>query len=302
MYSEFCGSFNISRKWPATLENIRAFVTWALSRKKLKPSTVKSYISSISTAQEMSGIKHEKYLSDKGIISALKGAENISFLEGEENISRLAMNIHLLNIFGHRLELENWSEFSKQTVWAAAKLSFFTSCRMGEILLQKECEFDAKTTLLWGNVKFMDKEEAIVYLPYTKTTGFKGAILDVFPSGVDSNCPVKALERLKKLAIENGSFDEGKPVFAFKSGKFLTMATFNKMLSNLLSDFEDERNKISCHSFRAAIPSAIASCPDKFKVSEVREWGRWATDTYKRYTRQERDSKRILFNKILSML
>jgi hypothetical protein len=46
------------------------------------------------------------------------------------------------------------------------------------------------------------------------------------------------------------------PVFRFGTGKNLTMSQFNSTLSSLLSDIcQPGISTITCHSFRAGIPS-----------------------------------------------
>ena len=60
---------------------------------------------------------------------------------------RLSMNIYLLEILSHRLSELSWSEFSKQIFLTACSLSFFTACRMGEIVPALERSFDPATTL-----------------------------------------------------------------------------------------------------------------------------------------------------------
>ena len=91
------------------------------------------------------------------------------------------MSIDLLKILGHKLSKLDWSDFSKQVMWTACSTSFFTSCRMGEILSPQEKKFDCSSTLLWANVKFLEKKEILILIPYSKTTGFKGKLLDIFP-------------------------------------------------------------------------------------------------------------------------
>ena len=173
------------------------------------------------------------------------------------------MSIDLLKILGHRLSKLDWSDFSKQVMWTACSTSFFTSCRMGEILSPQEKKFNCSSTLLWANVKFLEEKEILILIPYSKTTGFKGKLLDIFPLKDKTLCPASALRRLKKLSISNGTFCENKPVFAYKSGKFLTKATFNTWLAEVLKDFVDKSHRITGHSFRSAIPTALSSHPDE---------------------------------------
>ena len=120
---------------------------------------------------------------------------------------------------------------------------------MGEILSPVEKSFDPKTALLWENVNFLENKEILLYVPYSKTTGFKGKFIDIYPIQKSKLCPALALIRLKKMAEKEGVWEEGKPVFTFKSGKFLTKVKLNFWLSNLLFDFTDENHKITGHLF-----------------------------------------------------
>ena len=257
---------------PLKIENVRAYVTWALTDGHLKPSTVESYLSSISLAHSLAGFNTENFAKDKCIQLLLKGSENVFYLSNEITPSRLAMNIHLLKLLSHRINATGWEPMSKQIVWTACTVCFYCSCRMGEILSENKSNFDPKTTLKWQDIRFLEENEIIMYVPYTKTTGLKGAVMNIFPTN-DTTCPVAALTTLKTMRKKCNSFDPKKPVFQFKSGIFLTVKTMNELLEKLLKDFNSGKQKISCHSFRAAIPSAIASHPDKITVEDVKEWG-----------------------------
>ena len=170
---------------------------------------------------------------------------------------------------------------------------------MGEILSLVEKNFDPKTSLLWENVKFLENKEILLYIQYSKTTGFSGKFIDIYPIQNSKLCPASALIRLKKMAEKEGVYEKGKPVFTFKSGKFLTKEKLNFWLSKLLSDFSDENFKITGHSFRAAIPSLLAAHPDISSVKEIKEWGGWSSDSYGLYTKSKRDERKTLFDKIV---
>ena len=193
----------------------------------------------------------------------------------------------------------NWSDYSEQIFWRAASISFFTSCRMGELLPDFEKGFDPKTTVLWQNVKFLREKEAIIYVPFCKTKGFKGKIIYIYHLRNYAKCPIAALDKLRKLAIENDLFDPTRPVFTLKSGKIFTKNAFNKGLEFLLEDFCDENHKITRHSFRAAIPTLISSIPDKCTVTELKEWGSWESNSFRAYEKDEREKKRMLFKKFV---
>ena len=122
-------------------------------------------------------------------------------------VERLPMNPHLLEVLGHRVSELDWNEFSKQVFWTACVVSFFTSCRMGEILPSDKKGHDPDTTLLWKNVKVLNDKEILLFVPYSKTTGFKGKLLDIYPLANDYRCPSAAMLRLKKLAEKKGIWD-----------------------------------------------------------------------------------------------
>jgi len=300
-YKNFCQLSGNSYALPISIEQCRAYVTWAITEKKLKPGTVENYISSLSTAHSLSGLHCDSFSKDRCIQLLLKGAENLILLGNPHTNVRLAMNIHLLRLLGHRIDDTSWDILSKQVVWTACTVSFYSSCRMGELLSTEKLHFDRRTTLKWDDVTFVEGNEAILYIPFTKTTGLKGTVINLFP--IDNpTCPLAALKQLKSMCETDNLYEGKNPVFRFRNGTYLTVQTLNELLAKLLKEFNDKHNKISCHSFRAAIPSAIASCPDKGTVEEIKQWGTWRSESYRKYTRQERDKDRTLFYKAVNLL
>ena len=275
LYLEFCKTFRIPNSLPIKIEYARGFVAWAIVNKKLKSETVKAYISSLNVAHSLGAFEDKKLNSDPCIKMALKGAKNCPDFMSVRKTNRLPMSIELLRILGHRLSRLNWSDFSKQVVWAACTSSFFTASRMGEILSPHDKKFDSTITLLWRNVKLFDDKEILVLVPFSKTTGFNGKLLDIFPLRDIGLCPASALARLKKLTVNEGIFCESKPVFMFKSGKFLTKAIFNSWIAEILGDFTDDWHKITGHSFRSAIPTALSTHPKDYSTAIIKEWGGW---------------------------
>jgi hypothetical protein len=301
-YKNFCDTYKIVQLWPASVNRIRSFVTWAVTEKKLRVSTVKSYVYSIAMWQEMQDISCPDYLLDKTVRTLLKGSEVIEKLEGNVSAKRMPMSISLLNILSDRIAKSQWNEISKQVVYTACVVCFFTSCRMGELLANAEWSFDPKTTLKWENVRFLENNEVTVFIPFTKTAGFDGFLLDIFPVENSQLCPILALKKLARDLERKGCLRQKNPVFQFSTGKNLTTAKLNEILKKLLHDFTNDELRISCHSFRAGIPSAIAGFPDKAKVSDVMQWGNWNSESYKRYIKQDREKRRVLFEKIVSLL
>jgi hypothetical protein len=95
---------------PLDIKTFRAYVTWSLTVKKLKVSTVKLYISSLKLAHAIQGYDTDNIFRDKLSELILAGAENTEPL----NVcSRRAMTIDILMILGHKIALTDWSKLSK---------------------------------------------------------------------------------------------------------------------------------------------------------------------------------------------
>jgi len=137
-------------------------------------------------------------------------------------------------------------------------------------------------------------------LNQTKSRAKQGEFVDLFEIE-DSCCPVKALKGLRK----NSEFSKTKrePVFKFNNGKVLTMSLFNATIRNLLSKrFGSLASNYSCHSFRSAIPSLVAKCPDKDAKDLIKNWGRWKSESFKYYTKLLGQQRKEMFIKICNML
>lgn len=297
LYSKFCNNLNLQCSLPFPLKNVRAFTTWALTERGLQTATVKSYLCSLKIIHDLNDFCYDDFLKDRCIKMLLSGASNLSL---PNNSFRPAMNFPLLKILSHRISETRWSEYSKQIIWTAFAICFFTSCRMGEIVCEKEYYCDMRKTLKWENIVFSDND-IVIFVPYTKATGFKGAFVDIFPLENSPYCPFSAISKLSEMARDNPNFSLKNPVFKFWSGKFLCPQKLNSILKDLLADFCTTNCIISCHSFRAAIPSLLAAHPDKTAIADILEWGRWSSNSYKKYTRYEVETKRMIFNKIVSL-
>ena len=107
------------------VEYIRAFATWALTKKGLKSSTARSYVSSLNTAHALSNSGNTNFSSDPCMKVVLKGAENFIALYREPRVERLPMNIHLLDVLGDRISKLNWNIFFKTSPMDSLHSLFF---------------------------------------------------------------------------------------------------------------------------------------------------------------------------------
>jgi hypothetical protein len=290
-------------QWPLSIADVKCFIVWCITERKLKWTTASTYVSSLKFVHKLKNLECEDFLKDRIVKSLLSGGENVFYLMERKTPTRRAMNLATLMILGHQIASSGWGEVSKQTTWAACTTAFFTSARMGELLSQYSNTYDSHCTLLWKHVIMTDSNSIIIKLPFTKTKGLKGDVLDIFKFDNMGCCPVTAIKRLKQLHEKKNLYHKDLPVFTFSSGKFLTTSKLNDLLKKLLeNEFDKNVDSFTCHSFRAAIPTCIADYPDKSYVEDLKEWGRWDSNSYKLYTKLETNKKRFLFSKIEQIL
>ncbi len=302
LYTEFCTSQKLT-VWPATPEKSRVFATWALRHRHLKSDTVKSYISSLTVKNTLDSHNVPPLVSDPVTKMILKGADKLELCAAEKNKPKLTVNPHMLKVLGHRVSIADWQPISKQVVWAAILTCFFTSCRMGELLAPNEYSFNPIVTLKWTDIRFLDNDGALLFLPFTKTNGSKGEVVDLFYFTNPTFCPVVNLLKLRKMLVDEQKFDVTKPVFMFSSGIMLTKTTMNQILNSFLSDTFDSNNfKITCHSFRAGIPTLLAGNVTDDGANCAKKWGRWATDSFKLYTKDVRSERKCIYDLVAVVL
>ena len=295
-YKNFAKNSGSDIVWPMSIDQICKFVSWALLERNLKPSTVKSYLSSLEFMHKIRNL--ECYCKNFTVQSIIKGAENLNMYSMISVGTRRVMTLPLLKIIGHQIAKLNWSAHSKLILWGACTLAFFGSLRLGEILAPTENCFNPLETLLWSDLKFRPDSSILLHVKIDKSKNKTGSYVDIFSFDVKGCCPVKTLTSLQKLCKNSND-----PVFVFKNGKLLTPKLMNNTVRLLLRPVIGEKAmQISGHSFRAGIPSALASDPKAAKDSDIKAWGRWSSDSYLLYTRLKLNQKKILFEKIVAVL
>jgi len=300
-FKNFLDEVKIVCEWPVSIETIRTYIVWAITVKGLKPSTVRTYLQGLRIAHILTNKNFICFSKDSLSSMLLTGAEN-SCPNNFTNFSRKSMTIDSLLIFGHCISQLSWSEISKQVVWTAACIAFFSSARMGEILPNNRSNWDPFTTLIWKYVDF-GKEDIVIFLPSTKTSKTKGEIIDLFLCKNEIWCPVQALKKLFRLKLNSGNFNENDPIFTFENNLALTPSIMNNLLKEIFSNiFNEDFIIFSNHSFRAAIPGLIANYPDKSFTKDIMEWGRWKGNSYELYTRTVACKRKSLFEKILMII
>jgi hypothetical protein len=287
--------------WPLDVGAVRGFITWCTFERKIKPDTIKTYLSALSMAHKLKGLAHPPSLDDELSKLALDGAARIPTAAPPHHPrpGRRVMTLPLLKVLGHNLAASGWQKGNIQTVWTASTLGFFSSARMGEILSKEEKGFDPSSTLTWADIKAREDGSFLIHIKNPKSGRKGGEYVDIFPFEGHGVCPAAALNRHMQMQKEAGLYNPSMPVFRFSSGKNLTPSTMNTILGNMLGGVLDQtRDKITCHSFRAAVASVLNRFPHLASSEDIKGWGRWESACYLKYARLDLEKKRAIFNKI----
>jgi hypothetical protein len=228
----------------------------------------------------------------------LKGAKNVSLYTNITKKSKFVMSFPLLKIIGHEIALSNWTNDSKLVFWSACCVAFFGSFRLGEILPRSENNIE---NLTWSRIRFTDMGSVVINIRFPKVIrNISGDFVDLFEIKNSAFCPCSSLKSLaesRPLEIKKDF-----PVFQFANGRILSPKVFTSTVVSLLERHIGESAKnFSGHSFRAAIPSALASSPTLASDSDIMLWGRWSSESYKAYVRLKHNARKEIFNKIVSL-
>ena len=125
----------------------------------------------------------------------------------------------------------------------------------------------------------------------------RGDDVEVFEMSDIRFCPVRSLQKYGDMMGTEGLSDPGLPFFRKATGANYTKENFNADLRELLQDDLDYTVAgIWAHSFRAGISTHMARWG--FVGDDIKGWGRWSSDAYKRYIKLPTLARRRLAGKI----
>jgi hypothetical protein len=284
--------------FPLFETSICEFIEFALKIKGLKHSTVQSYLSSLLFFHKLRKLDESGFTSFI-VKTMLKGAKNLEFYTDLTKPTRKAMSFPLLKILSHEIASKNWDPERKQVIWTAMVTAFFGSFRFGEILSKSENAYNENETLLWRDVIF-SKGAVTITVKLPKNRKACAEYIDLFSLPDSRFCPILALRKLR--AIHKAKSDS-HPVFSYTNGSMLTPTVINNTLTLLLTPHLGEEAALyTGHSFRAALPSALASCPEISSDELIKSWGRWTSSSFKLYTRLKLNQRKYIFDKIVESL
>jgi hypothetical protein len=298
LYKEFCADQQKMLTLPADWKMLSGFILWCREKRSLKASSLKSYVSTIRSLGRLVGGNACGFSPLEKLL--LAGVEN-----GQTGFAKpetAPLRFEILKKIRTRLAKKRWSFHSRLTVWSSCCIGYFGALRAGEMLAQKSLVFDRDSDLLWKDVTFPALDSVKLHLKSPKIRKPGGDWIELFEFPDERFCPVKLLRMLKEERSRTGSSDENVPVFRFKSGKNLTVSGLNHILKDLLKNSKFKGLRISARSLRSGLPSDLEDRPDLIQDPHVKCWGRWRSQAYQIYMKNDSAQRRWIFDRICQTL
>lgn len=280
--------------WPWSLPNQIKFLTWLQSKKKISASSSKAYFSAISFFNSFLGFEFKNVSKTTNLF--VRGWENISFHKKYKKFKPISFL--LLKKLKSKIKKKFSSKTKRLVLWAICCLSFFGSLRLSEFLPQSEFFTDFSSNLFWSDIN-IHKNHLIIKIKHPKTFPSSPINVTFFNFPIKKYCPIIAIKNLKKHILINKKWTENTSFAKIKNGKFVSCRKFTKIIKYLL---RKEKGNFSARSFRAGIPSEMEKFPELFNDLHIKNWGRWKSNSYQRYMKQDFSQKKWIFNRLSKIL
>ena len=298
-YSNFCIQENIRTPWPVSHNATVCFILWCKKNLNLKANSIKSYLSALQTISKLLGLKNQKTAknSAKLLVRGIERTENQKLVRKTDPLV-----FEILVALKKIIDNKKWKKQSKNVVWASLCLGYFGSFRANELLTHNQNSFDPSSNCTWVDLNFESESKISVTIKNPKTGGNKPEIVDLFAFPIKNFCPIHALVKLKKSSEKTGCFNPVLPIFRFSSGKFFTTSALSGILRKLLAKSKFKNKRISAKSLRSGVPTDLENNPDLFDDLHIKIWGRWKSNAYQRYMKDDKYQREWIFNKMCKIL
>ena len=170
---------------------------------------------------------------------------------------------------------------NKIMLWTAFLLAFYCFLRSGELCIATGEAFDEYRNLTLQDIVIDSMSNPWmlkVHIKCSKTDPFRVGS-DIFIARMENDlCPVAAiLAWLVKRGNASG------PLFHFQAGHPLSCSSFVRSLKEVLASANIDSSGFTCHSFR--IGAATSAANRGMTDAQIKQLGRWKSDTYQRYIR-----------------
>jgi hypothetical protein len=288
---------------PATVTMLLDYINYLHNWRKVKVGTIRSYLTALKKLHRLNHCSVVQF-DHPDIEMFLKGLSNHEALNNIPGQMRNVMTFEVLKLWGCALQRSQLTFKDKLVFWTVSLLAFWSSARMGELLEKEQNSIDVIRVITWEKIKPLQETDLTIFLAVPKTSEQpEGVVVDIFSFEDKRYCAVDHLHKLYRLCREQGLGKPADCVFKLFSGDILTTSKMNYHLKKLLKPFLPEGQcSYSCHSFRAGLPSFMASLPDVFTEQDIQVTCRWKSEACRRYTRLHGIAQRRVMEKIHAVL
>ena len=298
-FFRFCKEEKVKNPWPISKNSTVCFILWCKKVLNLKAGSIQSYLSALQTISKFLGLKSQKVIKDtaKLLVRGIQRSEKqVAFKPTDPLTFKILIAIKEI------LKKKNWKPQGKKVVWACICVGYFGSFRASELLTKTAHAFDPSSTCSWADIIFKTKSKMSIRVKNPKTMAGKSEMIDLFAFPDKHFCPIRAMKKLKKSAKKAGFFQQNLPIFRFESGKCLTISNLSDIVKKLLKKSKFKNLKISAKSLRSGIPSDLENYPDLFNDLHIKIWGRWKSNAYQRYMKDDQYQREWIFQNICKVL
>ena len=263
------------------------FIAWGVGR-GLACSTIELYLSGIKKIHAVLNLKCPD-LRPELVKSIFKGLKNQEFMY--KRPTRLPMTPSTMALLKRQLFKSNLETTDALMFWSVCTAAFFGSLRLGEMLSKRSTSYDGAFTLLRQDMTVVEDDEdgapvLNIELKHSKCYAGKSEIISIREAD-NGLCPVKAF---RKYQARTRDHPPSLPAYCGASRKPLTKAVFTRILRSLLIPVLGPLAlKLSCHSFRAGIPSILAH--KGYSELYIKAVGRWSSRAWTAYAALPRKTR-----------
>ena len=260
------------------------FIGWLLSVRKVKSSTVSSYLAGIKQLHVLQGVEPPQ-LKSTLVKFLLRGQKNKDNIEARKSQKRLPITINMMKLLKGAVKQWEAERVDKLLWWSVCTMAFHGGFRIHEILCRTETEFDPDFTLLAEDVWLTENKDEhrtekilMVKLKCPKEDRAGKAVIVELHETRGTLCPKKAFEKWRKKGI----WETGMPLLRKNDGTPLTGSKLNVWLKDRLGKFvQSTSGKFTYHSFRIGLASTMAA--SGLDETDIKEAGRWSSMAYETY-------------------
>lgn len=298
-FTNFCLIYGRKPYIPVELDWLECYADYLMDEKELQYQTIKSYFSALKFLHIINNVDIKNFLNPR-LRVVFDGIKNECLVLRSKPNYRGVITWSILRILSHCLAKSPvLVDHDRQVVWTLFLLAFFGAFRMGELLSTEQNSFDPFRAISWSKIRESSPDHYLVDILIPKVSEKPlGFVVDIFKySGSENLCPISNLNRLLLMVKTKNLLHLDQPVFKLLSGTLLTPRFINNLLKSFLIPIFPGM-KFTTHSFRAALPSHMATHPEIFTEEDAKLSGRWASATVRRYQRIHGIAQESMFAKL----